>query len=750
MIQFRVLGPLEVVRDGERVVLGGVKQRALLGRLLLESNQAVAASRLVDSLWPGGEPPITARKILQNSVWSLRSVLRSLQEREPHPALITRSPGYLLHIDEDTVDVHVFARQLNLGRKKMANGFPAEAAAILRDALDLWRGDVLADLAEAGIVWPEAGIVENARTDARELYFEARLDCGHHREVISDIEKLVEAEPLRERARGLLMLALYRSGRQTEALDVYHRTHVDLVDRLGLEPGPWLRDLQRRILSHDPSLDNFPRAGAAEREEAEAVGEPVVTGYGARPAPYEPADGEPFSHGLLDVSDRPEGEGPDGTLPHRREVTVMIVRTHVGPGAGSGHPVGVDELLDGIHTLVRAGVECGGGEVVASVGSATIALFDLDDPQKGAARATHLALLLRDSLDVSDENRHGLTIRAMVATGDLQRHFGPAPRRSRVSANGTLLDQCWEIFPQVPVGVIWASDRTRSLTLDQVSYPAMAAGRLPYWIAEARSLDHPVETRPFIDREHEMEILRRTFERAEQRGLPHLVTVLGDHGTGKSRLLTEFCQLLEERARTAPLIVKYRVRRSVGIDPSAFVELLRSVHREAGPPALPEAAGPDRPEPASGVHEVGALVHALGRTQPVVIAVDDLHLADEATLAFFDGLGAGSRSGRLLVVACANEDFHRRFPQWGLGQLNSTRILLEPLSVDAVGKLFENLITAIGDCISESTWRTFHRIFGDPGSASAKRARLLRALPLVVGTNAFPGDHAPDEWVSSP
>ncbi|MFJ7905662.1 BTAD domain-containing putative transcriptional regulator [Kitasatospora sp. NPDC096204] len=726
-----------------------MKQRALLGRLLLESNQAVAASRLVDSLWPDGEPPITARKILQNSVWSLRSVLRSLQEREPHPALITRSPGYLLHIDEDTVDVHVFARQLELGRKKMANGFPAEAAAILRDALDLWRGDVLADLAEVGIVWPESNIVENARIDAQELYFEAKLDCGHHREVISGIEKMVEAEPLRERARGLLMLALYRSGRQTEALDVYHRTHTDLVDRLGLEPGPWLRDLQRRILSHDSTLNGLSRAETAG-EEPESAGGPVVVDAGVRPAPYEPADEDGLVYGLLDVSGRPGDQASSQTRSHRREVTVMIVRTHVGSGAGTGHPVGVDELLDGIHTLVRAGVECSGGEVVASVGSATIALFDLDDPRKGAARATQLALLLRDSLDVSDENRHGLTIRAMVATGDLQRHFDPAPRRSRVSANGTLLDQCWEIFPQVPVGMIWVSDRTRSLTLDQVSYLTMAAGKLPYWVAEARSVEYPVETKPFIDRDHEMEILQRTFERVEQRSLPHLVTVLGDHGTGKSRLLMEFCQLLEEKARTAPLIVKYRVRRSVSIDPSAFVEPLRSLHREVGPLAPPEAAGPIRPEAASDVHEAEALVHALARKHPVVIAVDDLHLADEATLAFFDGLGASGQSGRLLIVACANEDFHRRFPQWGLGRLNSTRILLEPLSVDAVGQLFENLIATIGDCISESTWRTFHRIFGDPASASAKRARLLRALPLVVGTNSFPGDHAPDEWVSSP
>ncbi|MET9774616.1 BTAD domain-containing putative transcriptional regulator [Streptomyces sp. NPDC006367] len=664
--------------------------------------------------------------------------------------MITRSPGYILDIDEDLVDVHVFGRQLELGRKKMANGLPAEAAAVLRDALDLWRGEVLADLVEAGIVWPESSAVENGRIDAQELYFEAKLDCGHHGEVTSGIEQMVEAEPLRERARGLLMLALYRSGRQTEALNVYHRTHVELVDRLGLEPGPWLRSLQQRILTHDPTLGEFPRAEVTIGEFG-AAGRAVVAGAGAPLAPDAPAGEGEVGH-KHDVLDEPARSAPPVPPPagsHRREVTVMIVRAHVGSGASSAHPVRVDDLLDGIHTLVRTGVECCGGEVLASVGSATIALFDLDDPAEGATRATQLALLLRDSLDVSDENRHGLTIRAMVATGDLQRRFDPVPRKSLLSVNGTLLDQCWETFPQVPAGAIWVSDRTRSLTLGQVSYLAPAAQKLPYWVAEAPSVEYPVDTKPFMDRDHEMEILRRTFERVEQRGIPHLITVLGDHGTGKSRLLLEFCHLLEKNTGPAPFIVKYRVSRSVGIDPLAVVRSLRSLHREAEPDAPVEAAGPDQPESVRRVQEAESLVHAIARKRPVVIAVDDLHLADEATLAFFERLGAGSRSGMLLIVACANEGFHRRFPQWGLGRLNSARILLEPLSVDAVARLFDNLIVTIGDCIADSTWQTFHRVFGDPDAASAKRARLLRALPLVVGTNVFPGDHAADEQVSS-
>jgi DNA-binding SARP family transcriptional activator len=745
MVQFRVLGPLEVVRGGERAVLGGVKQRALLGRLLLEPNQVVAASRLVDSLWPDDKPPVTARKILHNSVWSLRSILETLRAGGPFPALITQPPGYMLSIDEDMVDVHVFYRQLELGRKKMVNGLPAEAAAILRDALDLWRGDVLADLAEVGIVWPESTIVENSRIDAQELYFEAMLECGHHRELIGGIEKMVETEPLRERARGLLMLALYRSGRQTEALDVYNRTHSELVDQFGLEPGPWLRDLQQRILSHDPTLTEFfqPAAAGDDPDRAGRTADPV-----SRPAPHARPDEAEVARDLLDAQSRPHTAAPPRTPSHRREATVMIVRAHVGAGASAAHPVGVDELLDGIHTLVRAGVECCGGEVLASVGSATIALFDLDDPREGAACATQLALLLRDSLDVSDENKHGLTIRAMVATGDLQRHSDSSPQQSRVSVNGTLMDQCWEIFPRVPVGMIWVSDRTRSLTADQVSYLAMAAEQLPYWVAEARSVDYPVDTEPFMDRDHEMEILQRMFERVEQRSIPHLVTILGDHGTGKSRLLMEFCRLVSQKNTPAPLIVKYRVSRSVSIDPLAVVRQLRSLHREVDPAGLPEFPERNRSESGSAVHEAEAFVHELARKHPIVIAVDDLHLADEATLGFIEKLGSHGESGMLLVVACANENFHRRFPHWGLAQPNSTRILLEALSVEAVARLFDNLIVTIGDCIAESTWQIFHRIFGHPDSVSVRRARLLRALPLVVGTNSFPGDHTVSDPVA--
>lgn len=749
MMQFRVLGPLEIIRNDERAILGGVKQRALLGRLLLEPNQVVATSRLVESLWPDDEPPVTARKILQNSVWSLRSILTALRARDSLPVLVTQSPGYMLSVDPDTVDIHVFHRRLELGRKRMAEGFPADAAAILRGALDLWRGQVLADLAEVGIVWPEASVVENSRIDAQELFFEAELECGHHREVLAGIEKMAETEPVRERTRGLLMLALYRSGRQTEALNVYNRTRVELVDNFGLEPGPWLRNLQQRILSHDPALSDFhPGTVAGDGPEPfrntielspRIVPDPRIVADLRRPFEAEFAPDVPD---VLSVPSWPDVAPPPPTLSHRREASVMMVRAHVGSGACTADPGEVDELLEGVHTLVRMGIECCGGEVLASVGSATIALFDLEDSRENASRATQLALLLRDSLDVSEENTHGLTIRAMVATGDMQWHSDSSPQKGQVSVNGTLLDQCWETFPKIPVGMIWVCDRTRSLTADQASYPAVAGADLPYWVAESRTADYPVDTKPFMDREHEMDILQRMFERAEQHGMPHLVTVLGDHGTGKSRLLGEFCRLFAEKDQPAPVILRYRVSRSVSIDPDAVVAELRLLYHEVGPVSRFEQAGQGDPDGEQRTPEPEDIVHEFAQKHPIIVSVDDLHLADEATLAFIEKLGSCSQPGMLLIVACANKDFHRRYPQWGWSQPNSTRILLEPLSVDAVARLFKNLIDTVGECIPESTWRVFHHVFGSPDVTSDKRARLLRALPLVVGTNSFPEEHA--------
>jgi len=210
----------------------------------------VATSELLNALWAGaGCAPPTARKILQNAVRGLRVVLSN-----DTPELLTQLPGYLLRVDPTQVDLFEFYRRAEQGRAALAAGSFEVAAATLRDALALWRGPALADLVETGIVWPELTAVQNARLDVLEDYVDAELANGRHQAALGELEPMVEAEPLRERLCQQLMLALYRSGRQADALNVYARVRSELVERLGLEPGRALQTLQQAILAHDPAL----------------------------------------------------------------------------------------------------------------------------------------------------------------------------------------------------------------------------------------------------------------------------------------------------------------------------------------------------------------------------------------------------------------------------------------------------------------------------------------------------------------
>jgi predicted ATPase/DNA-binding SARP family transcriptional activator len=245
--QFRLLGPFEVEIDGEPVVLGGQKQRALLATLLLEPNRIVSADRLIDAVW-GENPPETARNTVQVYISQLR-------KRLPAGALETAPPGYRLSVDPATIDLFEFARLCDEGRSALASGDAASAAEILGSALDLWRGAALADLTAVPLVQAELLRLEELRADACEDRIDAELALGRHRELVPKLEGLIGEYPLRERLRAQLMLALYRAGRQADALSAYQRARTTLVEELGIEPGEALRKLERAILAHDPSLE---------------------------------------------------------------------------------------------------------------------------------------------------------------------------------------------------------------------------------------------------------------------------------------------------------------------------------------------------------------------------------------------------------------------------------------------------------------------------------------------------------------
>jgi DNA-binding SARP family transcriptional activator len=241
-MEFRLLGPLEVMEGDRALALGGPKQRSLLAVLLLHANEVVSSDRLIAELW-GERPPVTAAKSVQIYVSRLR---REMGERR----LTTRTPGYVLHVEPAEVDLTRFERLVAEARRTE----PRDAADKLRAALALWRGPPLADLAYEPFAQTEIARLEEMRLAALEARFDADLAAGRHAEIVAELEPSIAQHPLREHLRGQLMLALYRSGRQADALRTYQLARRELAEELGLEPGEELRRLERAILTHDPAL----------------------------------------------------------------------------------------------------------------------------------------------------------------------------------------------------------------------------------------------------------------------------------------------------------------------------------------------------------------------------------------------------------------------------------------------------------------------------------------------------------------
>jgi DNA-binding SARP family transcriptional activator len=263
-MQFRVLGPLEATEGDEQIPLGGAKQRALLAVLVLNANRVVSTDRLVDDLW-GERPPATAAHSIQVYVSQLRKALG--RER-----LATQKPGYVLRVGQAELDLHRFELLLAQGRQELNDGDAEAAARSLTAALDLWRGPALAEFEYESFAQPAISRLEDLRLAAVEERIEADLALGRHAELVGELESLVEKHPLRERVRGQLMLALYRSGRQAEALESFQQARTKLVDELGIDPSPGLQALHRQILNQDAGLDwAAPPASGKPEREARAV-----------------------------------------------------------------------------------------------------------------------------------------------------------------------------------------------------------------------------------------------------------------------------------------------------------------------------------------------------------------------------------------------------------------------------------------------------------------------------------------------
>ena len=368
-VEFRVLGPFEVLVEGRAFELTRPKQRSLLALLLLHAGEVVSTDRLVEELW-AGRPPKAAVGSLQNVVSDLRKALSP-------EVVATRSPGYTLGVDPERVDLHRFQR---LVAQASEGGEAERRSALLREALALWRGPPLAELAFEPFAHIEIARLEEMRTAAREELIEAELELGRHSALVGELETLVTEHPLRERLRGQLMLALYRSGRQVEALEAYRRARETLVDELGIEPSPDLQRLEQSILRHDSDLDLVEKAALAV-------------------AP-----------------------------PEERRKTVTILFTDIVDSTSLGarlDPEVLRSIMRRYFDTVRTIVERHDGTVEKFIGDAAMAVFGV--PQRhedDALRAARASTELRDALvglNAELEREHGLVIqiRTGINTGEV-------------------------------------------------------------------------------------------------------------------------------------------------------------------------------------------------------------------------------------------------------------------------------------------------------------------------------------------
>ena len=264
-LEFRLLGPLEVLVDGRAAGLGAPRHRGVLVLLLTQANAVVPAHRLIDELW-GDDPPASAQNLVQGAVSHLRKALGK-------DAIATQGSGYALRVEPQMLDLHRFERLAEEGSLALEDGHFDQAAAALGDALALWRGPALADLVDEDFAQPVAARLEELRLLVLERRLEAELARGRHADVLGEIQTLVSEHPLREPVHGLLMLALYRCGRQAEALEAYRSARAGLVEELGISPGPALQELEGRILRQDPEL--LPEVADGARPFAPRAGAPL-------------------------------------------------------------------------------------------------------------------------------------------------------------------------------------------------------------------------------------------------------------------------------------------------------------------------------------------------------------------------------------------------------------------------------------------------------------------------------------------
>jgi predicted ATPase/DNA-binding SARP family transcriptional activator len=484
-LEFRILGPLEVRAGGVRLRLGGSRQRAVLAVLLVSANEPVSTDRLMNALW-GEHPPGTAKTALQGYITQLRRMLEpGRKKRAAGEVLVTTPAGYVLRVADGVLDRDCFERLVGEGREALAAGQATSAAELFRSALALWRGPVLADFAYDAWAHAEAERLEELQLACLEDRIESDLRLGHDAELVPELETIVADHPLRERARAQLMLALYRAGRQAEALDLYQQTRQLLVEELGIDPSAELRELERAILRQDERL--------------------------AAP--------------------------PARSLP---EGTVTLLATDIEGSTRLVHELGAEEYAEALHEhrrLLRAAFADHGGVEVDAEGDAFLVSFPT------APAAVQAAEAATNSLGSGPIRvRIGIHTGAPLVTGE--GYVGVDVHRvARVAAAGhggqVIVSEATARLIEAPSLSDLGDHRLKDLTAPTRLYQLGDEQFPPLNTLHQTNL--PVQPTPLVGRESELEAVLELLTDSR------LVTLTGAGGSGKTRLaLQAAAELVEE------------------------------------------------------------------------------------------------------------------------------------------------------------------------------------------------------------
>jgi DNA-binding SARP family transcriptional activator len=654
MVSVRILGPVEVYRGERRVALAGPRQVALLAFLLVHANRAVSTDVLIEALW-GDRDPAGAVKRVQVAIGRLRRVLEGDRPEGAEPVVRTVAGGYVLVVGQGALDAEVFRAGVEEGRAALSGGDPARGAEVLRRALALWRGPALTDVAYEPWAQADIALLEELRLAAIEARVEADLQLGRHSELIGELQSLVREHPTRERLVSELMLALYRAGRQAEALAAYREATGRLMHELGLEPSPELRELERAILGHDPGL------GVPTTEVAAAAGG-AATDEGA---------------GV---------ELPSGV------VTFLLSDIEGSTPMWEADPEAMAGALELHDELIARAVAGHGGHLLKSKGEGDATLSVFRRASDAVAAAGEIQAALVGAAWPEGVEPH---VRVAVHTGEAHEregdYFGPAVNRAarlRGLARGgaTVVSQATtEIVRDRLPGelrlVDVGSHELRGLSRPERVFElrtsgAAAPGGPASGPAHIRlPIPQPLQVAtefPLVGRDPELVRLRELW--AGTTGGARAVIVAGEAGIGKTRLAAELARAVHGEGA---LVLYGRCDEGLAVPYQPWVEALRPVTGAIGLDRLRSEVGRLAPElsrlwpeldalgqPVSADPEterytlfeaVSALIETATRAQSALLVLDDLHWSARPTLLILRHLIRSNRPLGTLVLGTYRE-----------------------------------------------------------------------------------------------